>query len=112
MRSFPQEGKSSQRALPGATAIRVWRLFQVSASAIGFPNTRRLAFYIPKLSSNLWLLGWAAEQTDYADEVSEAALAHVMKDKVKAAYLLSDFFEKRRHQLEDWAKFCQSESKK
>ena len=37
------------------------------------------------------------------DEVSEAALAHTIKDRVKAAYLRTDFFEERKSLMEAWS---------
>ncbi len=40
---------------------------------------------------------WAAEQTNVPREVAEAALAHVLENKVEAAYRRSDLFGKRRH---------------
>jgi integrase len=49
---------------------------------------------------------WAAEQTHYPREVAEMALAHVIGDKVEAAYRRGDLFEKRRHMMEDWAQYC------
>lgn len=49
---------------------------------------------------------WAAERTAYAREVAEMALAHVISDRVEAAYRRGDLFEKRRRLMEDWAKFC------
>lgn len=49
---------------------------------------------------------WASEQTDFPSEVSEMALAHVVGDKVEAAYRRGDLFEKRRALAEAWAKFC------
>lgn len=48
---------------------------------------------------------WAAEQTDAPKEVAEAALAHVVGDKVEAAYRRSDLFEKRRALMASWAQF-------
>jgi len=39
---------------------------------------------------------WAQERTNTPRDVSEVALAHVVKDKAEAAYARSDFFEKRR----------------
>ena len=39
---------------------------------------------------------WAAERTDFPGEVAEAALAHIVGDKVEAAYRRGDLFEKRR----------------
>lgn len=48
---------------------------------------------------------WAQERTNTARDVSEAALAHVVKDKAEAAYARSDFFEKRRKLMERWESF-------
>ena len=49
---------------------------------------------------------WAAETTNYPREVAEAALAHVVGDKVEAAYRRGDLFEKRRRLMAAWAKHC------
>lgn len=49
---------------------------------------------------------WAAESTSYAGELAEAALAHVVSNKVEAAYRRGDLFEKRRRLMDDWAGFC------
>ena len=46
---------------------------------------------------------WAAEQTDRPREVIDAALVHVVPNKVEAAYPRSDVFERRRLQMNDWA---------
>ena len=46
---------------------------------------------------------WAAEETNHPREVVEAALAHVVRDKVEAAYARSDLFERRRRLMNDWA---------
>jgi len=51
---------------------------------------------------------WAAERTNFPNEVAEMALAHVVSDKVEAAYRRGDLFEKRRLLAEEWAKFCNS----
>ena len=48
---------------------------------------------------------WAAERTDHPREVIEAALAHVVQNKVEAAYARSDLFERRRHLMEDWCAY-------
>ena len=45
---------------------------------------------------------WAAEKTDHPREVVEAALAHVVPNKVEAAYARSDLFERRRRLMDDW----------
>jgi len=49
---------------------------------------------------------WCAEQTNFAREVSEAALAHAIGDKVEAAYRRSDLFDKRRLLMNEWARYC------
>jgi integrase len=49
---------------------------------------------------------WASERTNYPRELAEAALAHVVGDKVEAAYRRGDLFEKRRRLMADWEKFC------
>ena len=47
---------------------------------------------------------WAAEMTDHPREVIEAALAHVVRNKVEAAYRRTDLFERRRL-MDDWAAY-------
>jgi len=49
---------------------------------------------------------WATERTAYPGEVREMALAHVVANKVEAAYRRGDLFEKRRRIMDDWAAFC------
>ena len=48
---------------------------------------------------------WAAEETDHPREVIEAALAHVVQNRVEAAYARSDLFERRRILMDDWARY-------
>ena len=48
---------------------------------------------------------WAAEETDHPREVIEAALAHVVRNRVEAAYARSDLFERRRVLMNDWARY-------
>jgi integrase len=49
---------------------------------------------------------WAAECTNFPNEVCEAALAHVIENKAEAAYRRGDLFEKRRKLMESWASYC------
>ena len=35
----------------------------------------------------------------------EAALAHVVRNRVEAAYARSDLFERRRTLMDDWARY-------
>ena len=48
---------------------------------------------------------WAAEETDHPREVVEAALAHIVKNKVEAAYMRSDLFERRRRLMDEWSEY-------
>jgi integrase len=48
---------------------------------------------------------WAAERTDFQNEVAEAALAHVISNQAEAAYRRGDLFEKRRALMEAWGVF-------
>jgi integrase len=49
---------------------------------------------------------WCAEQTAFASEVREMALAHTVSDKVEAAYRRGDLFQKRRELADEWARYC------
>ncbi|QBG89126.1 site-specific integrase [Xanthomonas oryzae] len=52
---------------------------------------------------------WASEITDFPDDLSEAALAHEITDKAKAAYKRGKMLEKRRKMMEAWANYCASQ---
>ena len=49
---------------------------------------------------------WAAECTNFPNEVCEAALAHVIENKAEAAYRRGDLFDKRRKLMDAWANYC------
>src|SRR5271169_1389910 len=53
---------------------------------------------------------WAAECTDFPNEVVEMSLAHTVASKTEAAYRRGDLFEKRRRLMNAWADFCGKES--
>ena len=48
---------------------------------------------------------WCAECTDVLRAVAEAALAHVNTNRVEAAYMRSDLFERRRELMEAWSDY-------
>ena len=48
---------------------------------------------------------WAAEQTNYPDEIRRAASGHTVGDSVKKAYQRTDLLEKRRKLMQEWATF-------
>lgn len=49
---------------------------------------------------------WASETTPFPSDVREMALAHVVANKVEAAYRRGDLFEKRRQLMQAWADFA------
>lgn len=49
---------------------------------------------------------WAAERTNFPNEVVEMALAHAVDSKTEAAYRRGDLFEKRSRLMSVWAEFC------
>jgi integrase len=92
---FP--GWKATKAITGAACLKVLRdMERPDLTVHGFRSTFR---------------DWAAEQTNYPREVAEAALAHVVADKVEAAYRRGDLFEKRRRMMSDWAKYCATKAK-
>jgi integrase len=48
---------------------------------------------------------WCALEAKVPDRIAEAALAHIDKDRVQAAYLRSNFVEERRKLMQSWADF-------
>ena len=77
---------------------RLWRLLEkhkIAAVPHGFRSSFR---------------DWAAEETNHPREVVEAALAHVVRNKVEAAYRRSDLFERRRILMDDWARYLSGET--
>ena len=67
----------SGRAIAASTLPKMLRDHRIGAVAHGFRSSFR---------------DWAAEETDHPREVIEAALAHVVQNKVEAAYARSDLF--------------------
>jgi integrase len=49
---------------------------------------------------------WASERTSFQNEIAEAALAHIIGDKVEQAYRRGDLFDKRRRLMQQWATYC------
>lgn len=55
---------------------------------------------------------WAAEMTNYPDEIRKVASGHTVGDAVKAAYQRTDLLEKRRELMKDWSSFLAGRSRK
>jgi integrase len=89
---FP--GRLRNRALSTMSMLVVMRrMRRVGLTAHGFRSSFR---------------DWCAERTNFPSEIAEMALAHVVGNKVEAAYRRGDLFQKRRQLAEAWATFCDS----
>lgn len=86
---FP--GQDMKKPLSDMTLLKILRDMELMVTVHGFRSAFR---------------DWVAEQTDYSGEVAEAALAHTVSNKVEAAYRRTDFLDKRRLLMRDWAAFC------
>ena len=86
---FP--GVKLDKGMTTASAMKLIKRIEPGITAHGFRSTFR---------------DWAADQTAYAREVIEHAMAHQLKDKAEAAYFRSDMIEKRTRLMRDWAQFC------
>ena len=80
----------SGRPISMSTLPKMLQYVGVAAVAHGFRSSFR---------------DWAAEETDHPREVIEAALVHVIQNKVEAAYARSDLFERRRRLMDDWSAY-------
>ena len=50
---------------------------------------------------------WAGNETHFAREVAEAALAHVVGDAAEQAYRRGDALEKRRALMQEWSAYIE-----
>ena len=85
---FP--GGKSRKGLSDMALLSVLRRLEIKETVHGFRSSFR---------------DWAADQTQFPREVAEQALAHAIGNKVEAAYLRSDLFEKRRYLMNLWATY-------
>ncbi|MBF9235431.1 tyrosine-type recombinase/integrase [Microvirga alba] len=90
---FP--GRSGAKPLSNMVFLMTLRRMQLPITAHGFRSSFR---------------DWAAEQTNVPREVCEMALAHVVSNKVEAAYRRGDLFELRRELMRLWATFIEQDA--
>lgn len=55
---------------------------------------------------------WAADKTNYPDEIRKLASGHAVNDAVKESYQRTDLLEKRRQLMKDWSKFLTTPTSK
>lgn len=51
---------------------------------------------------------WSGEVSSFPRDVAEMALAHVIENKVEAAYRRGDLFDKRRQMMQAWADYLEN----
>ena len=83
----------SGRPISASTLVKTLQNLRIAAVPHGFRSSFR---------------DWAAEKTNHPREVIEAALAHVVQNKVEAAYARSDLFERRRLLMDDWSQYLRT----
>ena len=86
---FP--GIRARRPISDMTMLLLLREMRPGVTVHGFRSTFK---------------NWCAEQTSFPNFLSEAALAHVVADRVEAAYRRSDLLERRRQLMKQWASYC------
>lgn len=89
---FP--GMVKGKPLSDMTLTKALRDMGMDATAHGFRSTFK---------------DWASEETTFANELSEAALAHAVKDKTEAAYRRGNLLDKRRNLMNAWASYCKGD---
>jgi integrase len=54
---------------------------------------------------------WTSESTSFQNEIAEAALAHIIGNRVEQAYRRGDLFIKRRKLMDSWSMYCMTAPK-
>lgn len=89
--SFVFPGRSGEKPLSNMVFLMLLRRMGLAITAHGFRSSFR---------------DWAGECTNLPREVAEMALAHVIENRVEAAYARSDLLQRRRDMMEQWARFA------
>jgi len=88
------EGESEGKSISDTAMVKAIRLASGGTETIhGFRSSFR---------------DWAGDETSWAREIAEHALAHGLSDKTEAAYRRSDALRKRSLMMQEWANYCAS----
>jgi len=90
---FP--GAKADRPMSGMAMLMLLRRLKVDATTHGFRSAFR---------------DWCYETTDFAGEIAEAALAHIVGDATERAYRRGDALERRRRLMEAWEAYALSKA--
>ena len=88
---FVFHGAKRDKPMSDMTLMKVLRDMGENVTAHGFRSSFR---------------DWVSEETQFAADLAEAALAHAIKNKVEAAYRRGNLLEKRRGLMDAWGSFC------
>ena len=88
-------GRSAKKPLSNMVFLMMIGRMEKNITAHGFRSSFR---------------DWSAEKTNFSRAVCEMALSHTVADKVEAAYLRGDLFDKRRELMETWATYATAQS--
>lgn len=88
---FPSPDNPEQALSDMALLMHVRRSTDAAVTVHGFRSSFR---------------DWAGDETNFAREVAEAALAHKVGDEVEQAYRRGTALEKRRKLMDAWARYC------
>lgn len=84
------QGTRPKQPLSGMAMTMLLRRMKVEVTVHGFRSAFR---------------DWVGEETDFASEIAEAALAHVVGDATERAYRRGDALDRRRRLMDAWASF-------
>jgi len=88
------KGTKKDRPLSDMTLTKVMRDLNLTSTPHGFRSSFK---------------DWASETTNFPNELSEAALAHVIPNKTEAAYRRLTMLEKRRSLMAAWGGYSDKE---
>lgn len=94
-------GRQCDFVFPGPTGKKGMSNGALLAVIKGMPNYTE---YVPHGFRSTFR-DWAAETTNFANEMLELALAHTIRDKAEAAYRRQDQLEKRVKLMQQWANY-------
>jgi hypothetical protein len=107
----PKGGKLSDAAL--GALIDDMHAADVKRGGIGYMDPKRDKIATAHGTARSTFKDWArsCKSTDYADEVSELALAHVNSDETRAAYARDELLPLRAKLMADWSRYCGTKPK-
>lgn len=114
-------GREHRVPLNGPALAILTELGEGLPGALVFPGTRRgtmlsdmtLTMLLRRMGREVTAHGfrssfrdWAGEATHFPREIAEAALAHIVGDKVERAYRRGDALAKRAELMAAWGTYC------